>query len=223
MRKRIALPIAVLSFALLALAGSPAQADDGALYRVTITNLTYRQNISPPVLASHMAGAAVFTPGQPASDELAALAEDGMKAGLVSLLWADPYVLDVVEGGGLIAPGGSETFEILANGRYDRLSAVGMLVSTNDAFFGVDGLELPKGSSSSSVYAPAWDAGSEFNSEDCAFIPGPPCGNGGVRDTADAEGFVHVHRGIHGIGSLNEADMDWRDAVVRIEIERVKD
>jgi hypothetical protein len=223
MRKEIALTIAALSFALLALAGTPVQADEGALYRVTITNLSYQQNISPPILATHMAGTAIFTAGEPASDELAAVAEDAQNAGLVSLLWADSAVLDVVEGGGLVAPGASETFEIMAKGRYNRLSAVGMLVSSNDAFFGLDGYKLPKPSSPAVVYAPAYDAGSEFNSEDCAFIPGPPCGNGGVRDTGGAEGFVHVHRGIHGTGSLNEADMDWRNPVVRIEIERVSD
>ena len=48
--------------------------------------------------------------------------------------------------------------------------------------------------------AAAYDAGSEYNSEDCAFIPGPPFGNGGVRDTDGAEGYVQILSGIHGIG-----------------------
>ena len=50
------------------------------------------------------------------------------------------------------------------------------------------------------------------------FIPGPPCGNAGVRDTGNAEGFVHVHAGVHGIGDLVAADHDWRNPVAKITI-----
>ena len=47
------------------------------------------------------------------------------------------------------------------------------------------------------------------NNEDCAFIPGPPCGNPGVRDEAEAEGYVHIHAGIHGIGSIEHRTEGW--------------
>jgi hypothetical protein len=72
------------------------------------------------------------------------------------------------------------------------------------------------------VNATAYDAGSEANSEDCDFIPGPPCGNGGVRDTDGAEGYVYIHSGIHGIGGLDPAEFDWLNPVATVKIERVK-
>lgn len=71
------------------------------------------------------------------------------------------------------------------------------------------------------VEAEAYDAGSEANSESCTYIPGPPCGNAEVRDTGDAEGFVHVHAGVHGIGDLDPAMHDWRNPVAEITIKRV--
>ena len=38
----------------------------------------------------------------------------------------------------------------------------------------------------------------------------PHCDSGGVRDTAAAEGYVHVHAGIHSLGDLDPAIYDWR-------------
>jgi hypothetical protein len=104
------------------------------------------------------------------------------------------------------------------------ISLAGMLVSTNDAFVGLDGYTLPFGLFNSlkdtSIDAPAFDAGSEANTESCAHIPGPPCGSPGVRVTDGAEGFVHVHRGIQGVGELDASTKDWRNPVARISIER---
>jgi hypothetical protein len=68
------------------------------------------------------------------------------------------------------------------------------------------------------VYANAYDAGSEANAELCEHIPGPPCGNGGVRNIEGAEGYVHIHAGIHGIGDLEPDKADWRNPVVEIRI-----
>jgi len=74
------------------------------------------------------------------------------------------------------------------------------------------------------VEAPAYDAGSERNSEDCDYIPGPPCNNSPAHDPADAEGYVHIHAGIHGIGpdpSVDPAMHDWRNPVAKITIRRI--
>ena len=105
-------------------------------------------------------------------------------------------------------------------GRY--LSVAGMLVITNDAFFAVRGARLPK-NGSASHRAVAYDAGSEGNTESCAHIPGPPCGNPGMRETASAEGFVHVHSGVHGGGDLDPAASDWRNPVAMIQVQRIQD
>jgi hypothetical protein len=39
--------------------------------------------------------------------------------------------------------------------------------------------------------------------------------------TTGAEGFVHVHAGIHGIKDLVPARDDWRNPVARIEVRRL--
>ena len=92
-----------------------------------------------------------------------------------------------------------------------------MLATTNDAFFGIQGVKVQK-KQVMTVGAIAYDAGSETNSESCSTIPGPPCGNPFLRDTADAEGYIHVHSGIHGTGDLDPETYDWRNPVAQIRI-----
>jgi hypothetical protein len=187
---------------------------------VHITNIS-KQIISPPVVTSHSWMVRVFNPGKAASDELAALAEDGDFSGLVTALEANENVLDVAVGDGLLMPGQTVSLDLAVTGFYDRISAVGMLVTSNDAFFGLESLSF-RGSPTSVVRttAPAYDAGTEFNSESCAFIPGPPCGSPGVRDIDGAEGFIHIHPGLHGSADLSPAEWDWQNPVVRISVAR---
>lgn len=197
-------------------------ADDSHVvrYAVTITNVTRGQVITPPVVVSHNHRFKLFTVGAPAGPELAALAEDGLTAPLTSLLPLLPGVFDVVTATGPILPGASMTIEVKAVGPFRFFTAVGMLATTNDAFFAVQGVAAPR-KGEATAEAEAYDAGSEGNSESCAFIPGPPCGSGGVRDTVGAEGYVHIHAGIHGIGHLVPATHDWRNPVAEISIRRI--
>jgi hypothetical protein len=190
-------------------------------YRVTIQNLTYDQVISPPVVVVHDGRFRLFAPGEQAGAELAALAEDGMTGPLAGLLEVSRGVADYAVAGGGIPPGGSVTVDLHAGGRARLFSLAGMLISTNDAFVGVDGYALHSDTCAASVAAPAYDAGSETNTESCDHIPGPPCGNPGVRVTDGAEAFVHVHRGIQGVGDLDGSEKDWRNPVARIRIRRM--
>ena len=121
--------------------------------------------------------------------------------------------------GGGVPPGESTTLPINTRGRFRYVSILGMLVTTNDAFFAVRTVRVPS-RGDMKVMANAYDAGSERNSEDCDFIPGPPCDSADRRDTAGAEGFVHTHAGIHGLGDLDPAVNDWRNPVAEIHIER---
>jgi hypothetical protein len=67
-------------------------------------------------------------------------------------------------------------------------------------------------------FAPAFDAGSELNDEQCQSIPGPFCGgNGGM----DENGVVHIHSGIHGVGDLLPSRWDWNNPVARIRVHRL--
>jgi hypothetical protein len=210
--------IILLGIAVVLVAGtSPAIGQD--MVRVHITN-TSKQIISPPLVASHTWKTQIFTPGDSASAELSLLAEDGDPSGLAALLGSDSEVLDVAIAGGPLLPGETVTLDLEMRGRFNRISAVGMLVTTNDAFFGLRNYLFERGAVVQRTTAPAYDAGTEFNNEMCGFIPGPPCGSPLVRDTTDAEGFVHVHSGIHGTGDLSPSAWDWRNPVVSIAVVR---
>src|SRR5574341_485722 len=193
---------------------------DARRYAVTITNLTRGQVLTPPVVIVHNKHFTLFTPGEPARPELARLAEDGMTQPLVDLLASEPGVYQT-QVGGAIPPGESATVEIEVSGRFRLLSAAGMLASTNDGFYSIHDIKVPE-RGGLEVDADAYDAGSEANSESCAFIPGPPCGHPGSRDTLGAEGYVHIHAGIHGLADLVPATHDWRNPVAQVTIERIR-
>jgi hypothetical protein len=199
----------------------------GSKYMVTVTNITSGQIMSPVVVASHRyIQDPLFTLGEPASEDLAKVAEDAATDDLVAALESNPMVKDVqlITGTeGPIMPGESASVIVEANGPFCYVSAVSILVTTNDGFFALNGEPGPR-YGSKTYYSPAYDAGSESNNEDCAFIPGPPCDSHFVRDIENAEGYVHVHAGIHGIGSdeVSPQDFDWHNPVARIEIQRTR-
>ena len=189
---------------------------------VSITNLTRGQVLSPVFMAVHHRDAGpLYALGQPASEALAKMAEDADASELLSewdpdanddVIHAGVFTLD----GGPIPPGETISTHFEVAEAAPLLSFASMLVTTNDAFIGAGGLDMTQ---SRTVLLNAYDAGSEANSENCAFIPGPPCGNH-ARDDAESEGFIHVHAGIHGgKGSdLDPATHDWRDPVARLTI-----
>jgi hypothetical protein len=189
-------------------------------WEVTITNVTANQIIGPPVVATHNFRANIFRAGEAPSDVLAAIAEDADSASLIAALEDSNNVLDVVAAGGPLLPGDSVTLTVTTNNNFQRLSTVGMLVTTNDTFFGVDSFILHGGNRRMHTSAPGYDAGSEANDDLCESIPGPPCGNPFVRVTEGAEGFVHINPGITGRGDLDPAELSWLNPVVNVRFER---
>ncbi len=215
----------LLAAAVMTAAFASAQGPGGTLYRVSVTNITKGQILSPIVVATHVRQAPpLWSMGQPASDELAQVAEDAMLGPLEMQLGNSAEVLDVrrITGvNGPILPGETASVEVEFSGPFRWVSAVGMLVTTNDAFTGLNGVRGPNAGAGVHM-APAYDAGSEANTESCEHIPGPPCGNGGVRVTDGAEGYVYIHPGISGEGDdLTESGYDWRNPVARFVIERL--
>ncbi|MCF6251823.1 MAG: spondin domain-containing protein [Methylococcaceae bacterium] len=198
-----------------------SMADETKLYEVTITNLSRGQIISPVFAFTHNGSESLFTHGEPASPELAALAQDADSNGLMSLFSASSATHEIVLGTAVIKPGNSETLTIHSNHDMKYISLAAMLVSSNDAFIAINKLKLP--SRSMMVTIPAYDAGSEVNDENCDYIPGPPCGNANKASDKKPEGFVHIHSGIHGIADLDPTEYDWRNPVAKISIRRVKD
>jgi hypothetical protein len=206
-----------------ALIGEPVFAEDegGKAYEVTVTNLTRGQTFTPILVASHKKGVSLFTLGDPASEELAALAEGGDTDPLTTLLLAMPEVKDVDSSGGLLEPGESVTVIVETRGKFNRISVASMLIPTNDGFFALNGIKGPKGKKIFMLFSPAYDAGSEPNDELCASIPGPVCGGEGGSPSTGGEGYVHIHTGIHGIGDIEASERDWRNPVAKITIRRV--
>ena len=202
-------------------------------YEVTITNLTKGQPFSPAVVAIHNGRMEpIFTLGEPSGEGIWRIAEGGDTSVLAPQLSADPNVYDVKVTDGPFLPGQSVTVILNAGRAGPRyLSLAGMLGSTNDAFFALNGqlvtslawpFSMPD--EAQVFFAPAYDAGSEFNSETCDTVPGPPCDNGvNNRDTAMAEGYVYIHSGIHGVSGpppsgLSADISDWRNPVAKITI-----
>ena len=185
-------------------------------FEVTITNTTAGQVITPPVVLTHKA-VKLFTLGQPAPEYLVPLAEDGDTSAFVGADTLD-VVSDVVIAESPILPGHSATLTVETSSDHSYISLAGMFATSNDAFVAINGKPLNFNGTASHFYANVYDAGSEANSEDCQFIPGPPCGNGGIRDTNDAEGFVHIHSGIHGIKDLIPSHYSWNNPGALVSI-----
>jgi Spondin_N len=211
----------------LVLAGSAATgaqqtAQSGSkTFEISVTNVTPGISFTPLLITTHSSRISLFQPGQPASPELATMAEAGNTAPLKALVVASGESLDAQSTSGLLAPGATVTVRVQANERFDRLSIAGMLLPTNDGFVALNSIELPWDRRAVTMTAIGYDAGSEPNDELCANIPGPHCGGVGPSPDADGEGFVHVHNGVHGFADLNASTYDWRNPIARITIRRI--
>lgn len=206
------------------MASSVVQAsEDLRYYDVTVTNVTRGQSFTPVLMATHGDGVRLYRLGDPASPELATLAESGATQPLANLLATMPQVSHIATTSGLLDPGKSVTVRIAAGKDAKRLSVAAMLIPTNDAFFALNGMDLPKNREPAVYFSPVFDAGSEPNDELCINMPGPVCGGIGGSPAAGGEGYVHVHAGIHGIGDLAASEYDWRNPGAMIVVRRVQE
>lgn len=195
-------------------------AAESMMYRVSITNLTKGQVMTPPVVIVHRPPFALFTLGEEASEGLKRQARDGDPTLLTEELATANGVNSFTVGGGVIVPGQTQEIEF-SGSPTDQLSVSSMLASTNDALAAHRGLALnPALGDSQVVFLHVYDAGAEINDELCAHIPGPPCGNPYV-DTVDNEGFVHFHPGLGLQGDLDQSHT-FANTAARIVIERIK-
>jgi hypothetical protein len=207
----------------LLLASSAVTAGESSVYQVTITNLTNAITFTPILVASHKKGVTIFELGSEASDELTAIAEGGDTMPLAGTLEDNPDVTDVQNSGGLLPPGDSVTVEVRSTRGARYISVASMMLPTNDGFISVNSVKARR-HGAETYFSPGYDAGSETNDELCASIPGGgPCGGGaGPSPGDDGEGYVHIHRGIHGIADLDADIYDWRNPVAKISITRKK-
>ncbi len=163
-------------------------------YDVSVTNLTYAQPISPVAVALHNEGK-FWEIGSPASVALETLAESGDNSALL----AESNVLAGSGGAGVIMPGMSETISVsLEDTAPQMLSVATMLVNTNDAFTGINAMDISNMAvgESISVRTRSYDSGTEKNSEQMATIPGPAGGGEGFNAARDDVDFVAMHPGV---------------------------
>jgi len=198
---------------------SVAKADENTGYRVTITNATANQVITPALVITHNKNFKLFSVGSPASNGLAHQAENGDPSLVYGEVVNAHGVKDVKTGSGVVLPGHSESIDIMAS-KKSLLTFTAMLASSNDAFAALNAVKLP--GNKKTYFAYAYDAGSEMNNENCSYVPGPPCsGDSGNARTEISEGFVSIHNGIHGSNDLAPKQLDWRGPVAIITIERL--
>jgi hypothetical protein len=217
---------------------SAASAANATDFDVQITNLTNGIYFTPLLATAHPAGNNLFTTGQAASANLQAMAEGGDIAGLSADVTALGATVVENPAGGLLAPAMSTTFNMNTDGTAnDRLSIVAMLLPTNDAFAGLNAIEIPSTPGTYSFYVPAYDAGTEANDEQltgggapgAAGMPGDPGGLAGTNGTGaaavDANTNVHIHRGSLGDTDMagGSSDLDsrvhrWLNPVIRVTV-----
>ena len=209
----------------------PALAQDGeadpepAVAAITVTNLMKGQILTPAVYITHSPEAPpLFVPGEAASSELAALAEQGVTSGLINKFSAESEVLAVARLSAFVRPGNSATINVSFDADHRLISSASMIEMTNDGFVSLRAVEVPC-EGVATYFLDGWDAGSEANTELCSQIPAP-CPSpprAGSCSAATEEGFVHVHAGIQGCGGFPPETYDWRHPVAMMTIEASAD
>ena len=188
-------------------------------FKLQVTNIALRQPFSPFFVMVHDSRARLYEFGQEASPPLARLAEDGDPGPLVEYFKDKRGVLKAFAHDTDAPYVGGETteIEVTVNRRYPLVTIASMGINTNDLFVSLNGVRLYPGQV---LYSDGLDAGSEENNEECGSIPGPACANRNATNvqSGNGEGFVHVHAGFHGIGSLPENRYDWRNPMMRVEV-----
>lgn len=234
-RSRIAAAL-VGAAAMMATALPAAAAGPDAEFQVTVYNLTESgQWFTPPVVVAHRPAVDLFEVGEPANEAIRQIAENGNLGPAVDFAGSSRHVLGAAVLAGSpppLAPGDSISGELTAQMSATRLSFASMLICTNDGFTGVDSVRLPRHLGHSvTVYASAYDAGTEINTEDWDDLV-PPCamltgfgdqGGTGMSNPALAEnGVISKHPGIQGGEDLIPSVHDWDNPVAKIVVTRTR-
>jgi hypothetical protein len=201
-------------------------------WRITIENLTddgpstFGQPFSPPLVGVHTAAADMWTVGEPASEIIRYIAEDGDAFFGQPLFAATPGVrsstIMLVPGAPPelqpIFPGQSRSIVVTTSQNANRVSMATMLGATNDGFTGLDSFHLS--GQGGVFYVNAYDAGTERNNEDAAFM-GALGGLASLYVRDRENGVIAPHPGIRGDNDLSLAFWGFVDPVAKITIERL--
>ncbi|AFK20224.1 hypothetical protein E6P09_14060 [Haloferax mediterranei ATCC 33500] len=239
--------------ALTALAGClgdvmiPGQSSNGGdqsarTYRVTVANLTTGQPFTPPAVVAHRASVELFAVGDPASDAIKELAENGNLDPLSELAESTtdirtlsaaetPLVPPELPASEMFPAAATLELETDASGMY--LSFVSMLIGTNDGFTGLDTVPLPERvNESRSYFASSYDAGTEMNTEAYGDMVPPAQALYGIDSGTEGagmsnpdlaeDGVITPHGGIVGDGDLDPAVYGWDDPAALVQVERIE-
>lgn len=208
--------------------------DDKCKYTVRIDNLTFQQPLSSFFVMTHNNDAEpLYEMGEQASEPLAILAEGGNPTALVDAFEDEDGVSKAFAVQGPVVSGVYREFDVYLSAKHPYLTLGAMAVNTNDCFVALNGVKI--GNRGSVFNLPGIDAGSERNNELCTSIPGPACeAASGNMQSGGGEGFVHIHRGFHGVnegrtdlkpselgsngGPLTATGYDWRNPMVRVTV-----
>ncbi|WP_049722662.1 spondin domain-containing protein [Gilvimarinus polysaccharolyticus] len=225
---------ALASLMMLATVGANA-----ADYTIEVQNLTRSTLFTPLLVAAHSTDSDLFSVGEPATLALQTMAEGGNITPLAAEISDAGGMIVENPAGGLLVAGATTTamFNNDAAPTNDHLSIVAMLLPTNDGFVGLDSMLLPTEPGTYRYMLKGYDAGTEANNElrgsgapGEAGMPVPPpldplLGTNGTGMPGDAEGFVHIHRGVLGdtdsVAGASDIDATrhrWLNPVARVTI-----
>ncbi len=221
----------IISFSGLFLLSQSLYAHD---YSVEITNLTYKINFTPRIVIAHVP-ASFFSAGDNLNDAeggllngqvnnaLKEIAEAGNIDPMIAILEQDSIkaATTFVTGDGLLSSGQSQTVTLENADGLSKISLFAMMLPTNDGFIALNNMDLPE-SGSVRYHLNGYDGGTETNTEQCEDIPGPTCSGTAQSPDDTGEGFIHIHRGIRGLGStVDPATHDWKNPVAVVTITRL--
>lgn len=195
-------------------------------YTIELANLSNAQPISPPIAVLHEAGFSLWKTGQSASIALEVMAEGGDASQLQTE--AGTRESDIATGP--LLSGTSDSLMLEAEANYQYLTVAGMLVNTNDAFTGINSIDVSDlgVNQSHTVLAPIYDAGTESNSENVNTIPGPAAGGEGfASERDDVTSVITYHPGVvsaddgYAESALNQSHR-FDSPVMKITITRTK-
>jgi hypothetical protein len=187
-----------------------------------ITNQSFNQPFGGFFVMVHNSEATpLYVRGMNSSEPLATLAEDGNPGPLVDFYTANNQgVLEAYAftQGAPYFSGVSFEIKIQVSRDYPLVTIGTMAINTNDCFISINGAKLRR---RMVLDLPGLDAGSEENNENCNSIPGPGCADVSTENvrSGNGEGFVHVHRGFFGVGTLLPTQAyDWRNPMMRVVV-----
>ena len=163
-------------------------------FTVQVTNLTNAQPLSPIAAIAHSEGM-LWQIGEPASAALELMAEGGDNSELL----ATDFAMASSSAESPLPPGEQVTL-MLSTEQLDslKISLATMLVNTNDAFTGLNAIDVSSLAVNESMSRTsfAYDAGTEANSEAQGTIPGPADSGEGYNEMRDDINRVAMHPGV---------------------------